>query len=108
VYADLDVEALRPMDELLRGGRPVLAFLSATWWLRHNIPNAWMASPPGHEFWRVRLLRLCICTQTVILNTGPLVALCAVRAQARSDRSTMLPVLSPLNTDQCQSRSCYE
>jgi hypothetical protein len=54
VYADLDVEALRPMDELLRGGRPVLAFLSATWWLRHNIPNAWMASPPGHEFWRVR------------------------------------------------------
>lgn len=54
MYADLDVEALRPMDELLRGGRPVLAFLSATWWLRHNIPNAWMASPPGHEFWRVR------------------------------------------------------
>jgi hypothetical protein len=53
MYADLDVEALKPMDELLQGGRPVLAFLSQTWWLRHNIPNAWMASPPGHEFWRV-------------------------------------------------------
>ena len=57
------------MDGLLRGGRPVLAFLSATWWLRHNIPNAWMASPPGHEFWRVRLL---LCPQlSANMNVHP-------------------------------------
>ena len=32
---------------------PVLAALSANRTLRHNIPNAWMASPPGHPFWQV-------------------------------------------------------
>ncbi len=53
VYADLDVEALKPIDLLLEGSEPVLAFMSSTWWLRHNIPNAWFASPPGHPFWQV-------------------------------------------------------
>ena len=53
MYADLDMEALRDMGPLLLGSRePVLAYLSDTWQLRHNIPNAWMASPPGHPFWQ--------------------------------------------------------
>ena len=55
MYADLDIEALRDMSPLLLGStEPVLAYLSATWGLRHNIPNAWMASPPGHPFWQAR------------------------------------------------------
>jgi inositol phosphorylceramide mannosyltransferase catalytic subunit len=29
----------------------VLAYMSDTWWLRHNVPNAWMASVPGHPLW---------------------------------------------------------
>ena len=53
VYADLDMEALRNTEPLLGGTQPVLAFLGETWGLRHNIPNAWMASPPGHPFWKV-------------------------------------------------------
>ncbi len=55
MYADLDMEALRDLTPLLDGATgPVLAALSANWTLRHNIPNAWMASPPGHPFWQVR------------------------------------------------------
>ena len=55
MYADLDMEALQDMTPLLSGStEPVLAYLSDTWSLRHNIPNAWMASPPGHPFWQVR------------------------------------------------------
>lgn len=53
MYADLDVEALKPMGPLLQGHQPVLAYMSSTWWLRHNVPNAFMASPPGHPFWQV-------------------------------------------------------
>lgn len=55
MYADLDMEALRDLTPLLKDStEPVLAYLSDTWTLRHNIPNAWMASPPGHPFWLVR------------------------------------------------------
>ena len=55
MYADLDVEALRDLSPLLlESTQPVLAYLSDTWDLRHNIPNAWMASPAGHPFWQVR------------------------------------------------------
>ncbi len=54
MYADLDMEALRDLTPLLEGATgPVLAALSANWTLRHNVPNAWMASPPGHPFWQV-------------------------------------------------------
>ncbi|KAI9095105.1 nucleotide-diphospho-sugar transferase [Phlyctochytrium arcticum] len=61
VYADLDVEALRPMDELfwkhipsdLKGDRPValLGLMSRDYEFVQNIPNAWMASTPGHSLW---------------------------------------------------------
>ena len=55
MYADLDMEALRDLTPLLKDSTEhVLAYLSDTWTLRHNIPNAWMASPPGHPFWLVR------------------------------------------------------
>ena len=58
MYADLDMEALRDLTPLLNDStEPVLAYLSDTWTLRHNIPNAWMASPPGHPFWTPETLR---------------------------------------------------
>ncbi|KAI9105571.1 nucleotide-diphospho-sugar transferase [Phlyctochytrium arcticum] len=61
VYADLDVEVLRPMDQLLAAnmpsgavkGKPVawLGYMSEDYNFPHNIPNAWMASTPGHSLW---------------------------------------------------------
>ena len=57
MYADLDMEALRDLSPLLKGNtEPVFAALmdDPPNNFRHNIPNAWMASPAGHPFWQVR------------------------------------------------------
>jgi hypothetical protein len=59
IYADLDTVCLRPLDHLLdsavaaAGGAhvAVLAQMSADEGFEHNVPNAWMASTPGHPFW---------------------------------------------------------
>ena len=55
MYADLDMEALRDLSPLLKGQtEPVFAALmdDPPRSFRHNIPNAWMASPAGHPFWQ--------------------------------------------------------
>lgn len=60
VYADLDMECLRPLDPLLDGKKIVLGLEPETHVARHSNPdrplsrivcNAWMASAPGHPFW---------------------------------------------------------
>ncbi|KAJ3293230.1 hypothetical protein HDU79_000599 [Rhizoclosmatium sp. JEL0117] len=61
VYADLDVIPLKPMDELLGNNDLVLAKMDvppmvasnpdSNWYYVNQIPNAWMASKPGHPFW---------------------------------------------------------
>ena len=56
MYADLDMEALRDLSPLLKGQtEPVFAALmdDPPHSFRHNVPNAWMASPAGHPFWQV-------------------------------------------------------
>ena len=51
MYLDLDFVALKPFDELLGAKSVVLAEMSNDTAFEHNIPNAWMASTPGHPFW---------------------------------------------------------
>ncbi|KAG7673905.1 putative Inositol phosphoceramide mannosyltransferase 3 [Nannochloris sp. 'desiccata'] len=57
VYADLDTWAMRPITNLTesmrecRGEEAVVAMMSEDVNFEHNIPNAWMASSPGHQFW---------------------------------------------------------
>ena len=53
MYADLDFRALRPMEELLHTQRPTayLAAISTDVEWDNNLPNAWLASTPGHPFW---------------------------------------------------------
>jgi hypothetical protein len=54
LYADLDFESLKPIDPLLEGHRLVLGRMADTNLVGHgasSIPNAIMASAPGHEFW---------------------------------------------------------
>ena len=62
VYADLDTVCVRPLDAFLVDALPqqsstggstsaVLALMSDDIAFEHNIPNAWMASTPGHPFW---------------------------------------------------------
>lgn len=51
LYADLDVYALKPFDQLLQNGTLFLAMISTEKEWEHNVPNAWMASIPHHPFW---------------------------------------------------------
>jgi hypothetical protein len=51
VYADLDMESLKPIDPVLKGKDAVLGYMGEPDGFKHNIPNAWMASRPGHPFW---------------------------------------------------------
>ena len=51
VYVDLDFESIRPMDDYLRGKKVVLGRMGSDPKFRHSIPNAFMASVPGHPFW---------------------------------------------------------
>ncbi|KAJ3081106.1 hypothetical protein HK102_002580, partial [Quaeritorhiza haematococci] len=101
VYADLDMEVVKPMEELFRrygdpssppptqfpwwarpqllgeNGGLYLGFMSMDFDFVDNIPNAWMASRPGHSFW-LHLLRLIqIKSRSGIVRTeditGPVV-----------------------------------
>ena len=57
VYVDIDFEALKPMDEFIRGHDIYLAehvhnYEAGEW------PNAWMASVPKHPLWWAYLLEM--------------------------------------------------
>lgn len=51
IYADMDVECLRPLDGLLDRGDVVLGRMGSDPDHPHSIPNAIMASKPREEFW---------------------------------------------------------
>jgi mannosyltransferase OCH1-like enzyme len=51
VYADMDFESIRPMDEYLKGKQLILGRMGDDHNFGHSIPNALMASIPGHPFW---------------------------------------------------------
>ena len=56
-YADLDVESIRPLDELLKDESIVLARMGDVG-LAHDVPNAFMCSAAGHPFWDVCLAKI--------------------------------------------------
>ncbi len=51
IYADMDVECLRPLDGLLGRGDVLLGRMGSNPGHPHSIPNAVMASKPRQEFW---------------------------------------------------------
>ncbi len=52
MYADLDFECMRSMTDLLSDVKgAVLGRMGIRPTFDHSIPNAWMASTPGHGFW---------------------------------------------------------
>jgi hypothetical protein len=64
LYADLDIDVLRPFDGLLAGQRLVLASMTNDSAFAHAIPNAWMASAPGHPFWQ-------FCLAHILASSAP-------------------------------------
>lgn len=57
-YADLDVECLADHEPLANCGGLIVPLLSNDYQFMHNIPNAWMASVPGHPFWTFLLVSI--------------------------------------------------
>ena len=51
IYADLDVECLASHIPLTQCGSVLLPLMGADFNFPHNVPNAWLASVPGHPFW---------------------------------------------------------
>lgn len=52
MYADLDFVCLQSMDKLLANVKgAVLARMGNDTNSAHSLPNAWVASTPGHGFW---------------------------------------------------------
>ena len=62
VYADLDFESLRNLEDVLAGQQVVLAEMTDEDW-DQKIPNAWLASEKGHPFW-------LFCIQQIIKASG--------------------------------------
>ena len=80
MYADLDFEALKKVEELLVGHKVYLAAMGTDEDFEHGLPNAWMASVPGHPFW-------LFCLQLVTkLNYSR----CAPMPASRSTHSSIL------------------
>lgn len=52
VYADLDMECLKPMDTLMSTHSVVLGRMGTNESFSHSVPNAFMASVPHHPFWK--------------------------------------------------------
>ena len=50
-YFDLDIESIRSLDSLLQNTQVALAYMTADLECDIAIPNAFLASIPGHSFW---------------------------------------------------------
>ncbi|ORY50961.1 hypothetical protein BCR33DRAFT_712918 [Rhizoclosmatium globosum] len=98
VYADLDVICLKPIHELLQGHelvlgnmrtepKPVLPFTSGEWNYLHGVPNAFMASKPGHGFWMVCARKMLEARDswTVEEVTGPVMIWRALQEYVRKE-----------------------
>lgn len=102
VYVDMDFEALRPIDELLRdqqilfGFEPAThqsAYMVQTRGLNQVVLNAFLASAPGHPFWE-HLQRLLIDNrhaQTLFDQTGSYLLTNAWASYAEPSRVTIVP-----------------
>lgn len=73
-YFDMDVEGLRPLDDLPVKSGVLLGGMGVNPTFDHAIPNAVMASSPGEEFW---LLAIALMTEVPIsrpeFTTGPVI-----------------------------------
>lgn len=51
IYADMDTECLKPLDDIIEGGDVILGSMGADRSFEHSVPNAVMASKARQEFW---------------------------------------------------------
>ena len=71
VYADLDFQSLRPLDDILRDKKVILGRMQDdvdVW--QHALPNAFLASAPGDDFWLFVLQTITVRTATEEMRFG--------------------------------------
>jgi hypothetical protein len=113
VYADLDFECLRPLDELVAGGGVVLGLEPAEhvgeWVKQHGIRrivgNAFLASAPGEPFWDYLRERLVEHrhVEDPLLATGPFFLTHALAEYSRAHEVTVYDseILYPATKAEC-------
>ncbi|KAI8609440.1 nucleotide-diphospho-sugar transferase [Chytriomyces sp. MP71] len=100
VYADLDFECLKPLDPLLKSHAAVLGSMTtgSSFFMRvHALPNAFMASRPGHPFWlscarRIMRGRNQMWGGTVEQRTGPVMLYRCLKGYQRTSGWSVDPV----------------
>ena len=101
VYADLDMESLAPIDDLLAGEQVVLALEPSDHvdqsvldeGLDHIVGNAFLASAPRHPFW-LEVLGALVDAQlepSPLDATGPFMLTRAIERTTQRDGLTVLP-----------------
>ena len=70
VYSDLDTWPLKDVGNITEGNGVTLAKISYEEHFQHNIPNAWMASQPGHPFWKLLILLIDANVTEAITTSG--------------------------------------
>lgn len=78
IYADMDAECLKPLDELRYRGDVLLGRMGNDLDFQHSIPNATMASKPREEFWLLVIWTMLVSAQQMPLRepdyaTGPVI-----------------------------------
>ncbi len=113
VYADLDLECLRPIEPLLAGKQVVIGCEPPRHLARHDVSrrgdfgrilcNAFMASVPGHPFWEhlAHALPACCTAADPLSATGPffLTRACAAYADNQSISIAAHELLYPLDNE---------
>jgi mannosyltransferase OCH1-like enzyme len=112
VYVDLDVECLRAVDEVLGGASCVIGVEPEVHAQRHDrtkiLSNAWMATAPGHPFFKAIIDRLpefaqrASGKQPVLTSTGPFMLTEVYEDFPAKESVTVLPAkyFNPLTMDQ--------
>ena len=116
VYADMDFEALRPIDELIAHADLVFGLEPPSHAARaparsrgidRIVCNAFMASVPRHPFWDHLLPRLAAAGNqgNVLDATGPFLLTHAAESYRNRDSITLVPasLLYPLDNEEVRS-----
>lgn len=105
VYADLDFESIRNLDDVLSGRQVVLALMTDEDW-DQKVPNAWLASTKGHPFWMFCMQQIikaagsCAATNTdrwdwLEATTGPVMLYHAVETYKKVKGMSGITLLPP-------------
>ncbi|KAJ3024800.1 UNVERIFIED_CONTAM: hypothetical protein HDU68_007766 [Siphonaria sp. JEL0065] len=119
VYADLDFECLKPLDNLLASHHAVLGSMAVglnVFLHAHSIPNAWMSSKPGHPIWMQCAKRMMSHrTGSVEQVTGPAMLYRCYKEYSKSAMNKLEPVyvappeyVFPFSWTQLQTKGLME